>query len=105
MSEEIFLLKQPGKINNMVTRNRIVMSSAITNMAAPDGSVTEQMIAYYTERGRGGARDAARFRQRAQGGYLPPLGGGGKPGRRSQAPSRQRDRRGCRPPARCEDGG
>ncbi|NPV84864.1 MAG: FAD-dependent oxidoreductase [Anaerolineae bacterium] len=55
MSEEIFLLKQPGKINNMVTRNRIVMSSAITNMAAPDGSVTEQMIAYYTERGRGGA--------------------------------------------------
>ncbi len=39
----------------MATRNRIVMSSAVTNMAAPDGSVTDQMIAYYAERGRGGA--------------------------------------------------
>lgn len=52
---EISLLRQPGKINRMLTRNRIVMSSAITNMAAPDGSVTDQMIAYYAERGRGGA--------------------------------------------------
>ncbi|HEY3344620.1 MAG TPA: FAD-dependent oxidoreductase, partial [Anaerolineaceae bacterium] len=52
---EINLLIQPGRINRMLTRNRIVMSSAITNMAAPDGSVTDQMIAYYTERGRGGA--------------------------------------------------
>ncbi len=52
---EIQLLRQAGKINRMVTRNRIVMSSAITNMAAPDGSVSEQMIAYYTARGRGGA--------------------------------------------------
>ncbi len=39
----------------MTVRNRIVMSSAISNMAAPDGSVTDQMIAYYAERGRGGA--------------------------------------------------
>lgn len=55
MSNEISLLKTPGQINKMVTRNRIVMSSAISNMAAPDGSVTDQMIAYYVERGRGGA--------------------------------------------------
>jgi 2,4-dienoyl-CoA reductase-like NADH-dependent reductase (Old Yellow Enzyme family)/thioredoxin reductase len=55
MSSEIQLLNQPGKINQMVVRNRIVMSSAITNMAAPDGSVTDQMIAYYAARGRGGA--------------------------------------------------
>ncbi|HEY3415775.1 MAG TPA: NADH:flavin oxidoreductase, partial [Armatimonadota bacterium] len=52
---EINLLIQPGRINRMLTRNRIVMSSAITNMAAPDGSVTDQMIAYYAVRGRGGA--------------------------------------------------
>ena len=55
MSSEIHHLNQPGKINQMVVRNRIVMSSAITNMAAPDGSVTDQMIAYYVARGRGGA--------------------------------------------------
>lgn len=55
MTSEFRFLVQPGKINQMVTRNRIVMSSAITNMAAPDGSVTDQMIAYYEARGRGGA--------------------------------------------------
>ena len=48
-------LRQSGQINQLKTRNRIVMSSAMTNMAAPDGSVTEQMVAYYVERGRGGA--------------------------------------------------
>ena len=52
---DISLLNQPGKINQMLTRNRIVMSSAITNTAAKDGSVTDQMIAYYAARGRGGA--------------------------------------------------
>jgi 2,4-dienoyl-CoA reductase-like NADH-dependent reductase (Old Yellow Enzyme family)/thioredoxin reductase len=55
MANEITLLTQPGKINQMTTKNRIVMSSAITNMAATDGSVTDQLIAYYVERGRGGA--------------------------------------------------
>jgi len=55
MTNEISLLIQQGKINQMVVRNRIVMSSAITNMAAPDGSVTDPLIAYYSERGRGGA--------------------------------------------------
>jgi 2,4-dienoyl-CoA reductase-like NADH-dependent reductase (Old Yellow Enzyme family)/thioredoxin reductase len=52
---ELKLLMQPGKINQMLTRNRIVMSSAITNTDAPDGRVTDQTIAYYVERGRGGA--------------------------------------------------
>ena len=55
MTSEIQLLTQPGIVNQMEVRNRIVMSSAITNMAAPDGSVTDQMIAYYAARGRGGA--------------------------------------------------
>ncbi len=52
---ELNMLLQPGLINRMVTRNRIVMSSAITNTDAPDGTVTDQTIAYYAERGRGGA--------------------------------------------------
>ena len=55
MSNDISLLIQQGEINSMKVKNRIVMSSAITNMAAPDGTVTDQMCAYYAERGRGGA--------------------------------------------------
>jgi len=51
----IQLLTQPGKINRMTTRNRIVMSSAITNTDNPDGTVHDQTIAYYVERGKGGA--------------------------------------------------
>jgi 2,4-dienoyl-CoA reductase-like NADH-dependent reductase (Old Yellow Enzyme family) len=52
---ELKLLVQPGKINQMLVQNRIVMSSAITNTDAADGRVTDQTIAYYVERGRGGA--------------------------------------------------
>jgi 2,4-dienoyl-CoA reductase-like NADH-dependent reductase (Old Yellow Enzyme family) len=52
---ELKLLVQPGMINQMATRNRIVMSSAITNTDLPDGRVTDQTIAYYVERGKGGA--------------------------------------------------
>lgn len=52
---DITLLLQPGQINSMTVRNRIVMSSAITNTDRPDGTVTDQTIAYYAERGRGGA--------------------------------------------------
>lgn len=55
MLSDLKYLARSGKINQMSTRNRIVMSSAITNMAAPDGSVTDQMIAYYATRGQGGA--------------------------------------------------
>ena len=55
MPNDIQLLNQPGKLNSITPRNRIVMSSAISNMAARDGSVTDQMIAYYCERGKGGA--------------------------------------------------
>ena len=54
-ADDFPLLGRPGRINRLHTRNRIVMSSAMTNMASPDGSVTEQMVAYYAERGRGGA--------------------------------------------------
>src|SRR5512135_2745572 len=52
---ELNLLLQPGLINKRATLNRIVMSSAITNTDRPDGTVADQTIAYYAERGRGGA--------------------------------------------------
>jgi 2,4-dienoyl-CoA reductase-like NADH-dependent reductase (Old Yellow Enzyme family)/thioredoxin reductase len=52
---ELKRLVEPGKINHMLTRNRIVMSSAITNTDLPDGRVTDQTIAYYVARGKGGA--------------------------------------------------
>ncbi|HUM62398.1 MAG TPA: FAD-dependent oxidoreductase [Anaerolineaceae bacterium] len=52
---EVNLLIAPGRINGMTTRNRIVMSSACTAMCSLEGYVTEQMIDYYAERGRGGA--------------------------------------------------
>jgi 2,4-dienoyl-CoA reductase-like NADH-dependent reductase (Old Yellow Enzyme family)/thioredoxin reductase len=60
VSGEIFMsdlkmLFQPGQINQMVTRNRIVMSSATTNSDLPDGRLSAQTIAYYVERGQGGA--------------------------------------------------
>jgi 2,4-dienoyl-CoA reductase-like NADH-dependent reductase (Old Yellow Enzyme family) len=51
---ELKLLMQPGKINQMLVQNRIIMSSAITNTDAADGRVTDQTIAYYVERGRVG---------------------------------------------------
>ncbi len=55
MTSSFPFLTRSGKINQITVRNRIAMSSAMTNMAAPDGSVTDQMIAYYAARGRGGA--------------------------------------------------
>ncbi len=48
-------LVQPGKIGNFSTRNRFVMGPLCTMYAAPDGSVTPQMIKYYRARAKGGA--------------------------------------------------
>ena len=48
-------LFQPGYIGNLWLKNRIVMSPMMTNFAANSGEVTEQMLAYYAERARGGA--------------------------------------------------
>lgn len=44
-----------GRIGGMDLRNRIVMAAMGTNFAAPDGHCTEQLIAYYEARARGGA--------------------------------------------------
>ena len=43
-----------GKIGNLKLKNRIVMPPMGTNLAGPEGEVTEQLLAYYEERAKGG---------------------------------------------------
>ncbi|MEH7255680.1 DegV family protein [Neobacillus niacini] len=43
-----------GKIGNLTLKNRIVMPPMGTNLAGPEGEVTDQLIAYYEERAKGG---------------------------------------------------
>lgn len=45
----------PGMIGKQEVKNRIVMSPMGENLANADGSVSEQSIAYYEERAKGGA--------------------------------------------------
>jgi 2,4-dienoyl-CoA reductase-like NADH-dependent reductase (Old Yellow Enzyme family)/thioredoxin reductase len=45
----------PARIGRMELKNRIVMPPMGTNMGTPDGHVTEEIVAYYRERARGGA--------------------------------------------------
>ncbi|MCX6007870.1 MAG: hypothetical protein NTZ34_11525, partial [Chloroflexi bacterium] len=49
------LLFTPFKIKNLELKNRIVMPPMTSNLADPDGNVTENMINYYAARARGGA--------------------------------------------------
>lgn len=48
-------LLQPIKIRENIVRNRVMMAPMETRLNAPDGSITEDMIAYYAERAKGGA--------------------------------------------------
>ena len=48
------LLFQPIQIGNMMLRNRIVMSPMATNFGTEKGDITDQQIAYYAERAKGG---------------------------------------------------
>lgn len=48
-------LFRKGKLGRITTKNRIVMSPMGDEMANADGSVSEQAIAYFTERAKGGA--------------------------------------------------
>ncbi|MCH5277650.1 MAG: FAD-dependent oxidoreductase [Desulfovibrionaceae bacterium] len=48
------LLFSPVRINQLELKNRLVMSSMVTQYAATNGEVTDQMINYYAERARGG---------------------------------------------------
>lgn len=45
----------PGKLGTKVTKNRIVMPPMGDGMAEADGSIGDQVIAYYAERAKGGA--------------------------------------------------
>lgn len=45
----------PGKIGTRIVKNRIVAAPVGDNMSNNDGSITDQAIAYYTERAKGGA--------------------------------------------------
>ncbi|WP_456487014.1 FAD-dependent oxidoreductase [Candidatus Alkanophaga liquidiphilum] len=53
--DEVAALFEPIKIGDAELRNRIVMAPMGTGFATRDGFVTERMIAYYTERAKGGA--------------------------------------------------
>ena len=44
----------PITINSLAIKNRLVMSSMVTQYAAGNGEVTDQMINYYADRARGG---------------------------------------------------
>jgi 2,4-dienoyl-CoA reductase-like NADH-dependent reductase (Old Yellow Enzyme family)/thioredoxin reductase len=48
-------LFDPIQLKDLPLKNRIVMASMGTNLADPEGFVTDEMIAYYTERAKGGA--------------------------------------------------
>lgn len=48
-------LFKPGMIGKTYVKNRIVMAPMADNMANLDGSVSDQVIAYYSERAKGGA--------------------------------------------------
>lgn len=47
-------LFQPGRIGSLEVKNRLVMPPMGTNMATPDGLMTEEIIAHYRARARGG---------------------------------------------------
>lgn len=47
-------LFKKGKIGNLVLKNRIVMPPMATNLAGPNGEMTDHLIAYYEERAKGG---------------------------------------------------
>jgi len=50
----ISLLLAPLSVGDIVLPNRVVMAPMTTRYAAPDGSVTEQLIRHYEARARGG---------------------------------------------------
>lgn len=52
--KEYASLFAPGHIGGLEVKNRFVMPAMGTNFANPDGSVSRQMIDYYTARARGG---------------------------------------------------
>ena len=47
-------LASPASIGNLELRNRMIMAAMGSNFASEDGHTTDQLIAYYEERARGG---------------------------------------------------
>lgn len=47
-------LFEPVRIGSMELKNRLIVPAMGTNLANPDGTASEALIEYYTERARGG---------------------------------------------------
>jgi len=47
-------LFETGRIGTLTVKNRIVMPAMATNLAGPNGEITDHQIAYYEERAKGG---------------------------------------------------
>lgn len=47
-------LRSPAKINRLVLKNRVVLPAMGTLLAAPDGGVSDDLLAFYEARARGG---------------------------------------------------
>jgi 2,4-dienoyl-CoA reductase-like NADH-dependent reductase (Old Yellow Enzyme family)/thioredoxin reductase len=47
-------LFEKGKIGNLTLKNRVVMPGMSTNLAGPNGEITDHLIRYYEERAKGG---------------------------------------------------
>lgn len=50
MYEKLF---SPGAIGTLTIPNRIVMTAASASLSQPDGTMTEDMLAYYEARAKG----------------------------------------------------
>lgn len=51
MNQKLF---SPGQIGTLTLPNRIVMTAAAASLSEPDGTMTEEMLAYYEARAKGG---------------------------------------------------
>lgn len=47
-------LAAPGRIGGLTLKNRVVMTAASASLSQPDGTMTEDMLAYYEARAKGG---------------------------------------------------
>jgi len=54
MSKKFPKLAEPGKIGNLVIKNRVVKAPQSTGMSNADGSVSERLIRHYRELAKGG---------------------------------------------------
>jgi len=54
MARNSMKLAEPGRIGSMTIRNRMVMPGMGTNLANPDGTVSQHLIDYYEARAAGG---------------------------------------------------